>query len=397
MPGRRTITRHSAAPEVVGAGLRRPSQSHARRARDVSSCDALPTYLGSGGRATAPARRHSERWKVHGRLLRLPDGPGLAGRRSRVAEQLGYDRAWVYDTPQQSPDVWMTLALAADRTERIGLGPGVLVPSLRHPMVNAAATATLVAPRARPGRGLVRHRLHRAGGRWATGRSPGSSWTPTSGPSADCCAARSVEWEGAQMQMLHPDGHAPARPVEVPCWSAHSARRATRSRSELGDGLYLTLQLPEFATEYSWVALPGLGHRPRRRRARRLRARSRRGWPRMGAGVPRRLRVRRAGRRAWRCPAGPDWLDVVERAPDGRAAPDRPLRPLRRAQRGRPGRVERRRPRHAALGHAQRHPRRGPRQARASSPSTGVTEIVFQPCGPDTETELERFLEAARG
>lgn len=25
----------------------------------------------------------------------------------------------------------------------------------------------------------------------------------------------------------------------------------------------------------------------------------------------------------------------------------------------------------------------------------GVTEIVFQPCGPDTRSELERFFEAA--
>src|SRR3954454_17531437 len=62
-----------------------------------------------------------------------------------LAEELGFDRAWLYDTPQQSPDVWMMLALAAERTERIGLGPGVLVPSLRHPMVNAAATAALAA------------------------------------------------------------------------------------------------------------------------------------------------------------------------------------------------------------------------------------------------------------
>ena len=30
-----------------------------------------------------------------------------------LAEELGYDRAWLYDTPQQSPDVWMMLALAA--------------------------------------------------------------------------------------------------------------------------------------------------------------------------------------------------------------------------------------------------------------------------------------------
>jgi ABC-type sugar transport system substrate-binding protein len=62
-----------------------------------------------------------------------------------VAERLGYARAWLFDTPQQSPDVWMMLALAAERTERIGLGPGVLVPALRHPMVNAAGAAALEA------------------------------------------------------------------------------------------------------------------------------------------------------------------------------------------------------------------------------------------------------------
>ena len=81
-----------------------------------------------------------------------------------LAEELGYDRAWLYDTPQQSPDVWMTLALAAERTERIGLGPGVLVPSLRHPMVNAAATATLDALAPGPRRRRVRDGVHRPPG-----------------------------------------------------------------------------------------------------------------------------------------------------------------------------------------------------------------------------------------
>src|SRR3954469_6756025 len=59
-----------------------------------------------------------------------------------LAEQLGYDRAWLYDTPQQSTAVWVTLALAAARTERLGPGPGVLVPPLRPPMVNPGAPAS---------------------------------------------------------------------------------------------------------------------------------------------------------------------------------------------------------------------------------------------------------------
>src|SRR5438034_10410604 len=80
-----------------------------------------------------------------------------------IAEELGYKRAWFYDTPQQSPDVWMMLALAAQRTESIGLGPGVLVPSLRHPMVNAAATRML--------QGLAPGRVAVAFGTGFTGRA----------------------------------------------------------------------------------------------------------------------------------------------------------------------------------------------------------------------------------
>src|SRR3954463_13504169 len=64
---------------------------------------------------------------------------------ARIAESLGYRRAFFYDSPALYPDVWVQLCRAAERTSRIGLGPGVLVPSLRHPMVNAAAIATLVS------------------------------------------------------------------------------------------------------------------------------------------------------------------------------------------------------------------------------------------------------------
>ena len=63
---------------------------------------------------------------------------------ARIAESLGYERAFFYDSPPLYPDVWVQLCRAAERTEQIGLGPGVLVPSNRHPMTNAAAIATLV-------------------------------------------------------------------------------------------------------------------------------------------------------------------------------------------------------------------------------------------------------------
>src|SRR3974390_3209343 len=64
---------------------------------------------------------------------------------ARIAEELGYQRAFFYDSPALYPDVWVQLCRAAERTERIGLGPGVVIPSLRHPMVTASAISTLVA------------------------------------------------------------------------------------------------------------------------------------------------------------------------------------------------------------------------------------------------------------
>jgi 5,10-methylenetetrahydromethanopterin reductase len=39
-----------------------------------------------------------------------------------VADSLGYERAWFYDSPALYPDVWVTLARAAERTSTIGLG-----------------------------------------------------------------------------------------------------------------------------------------------------------------------------------------------------------------------------------------------------------------------------------
>src|SRR3954470_16975119 len=68
----------------------------------------------------------------------------LSHEHARIAEELGYARAWFYDSPALYTDVWVQLCRAAERTSRIALGPGDTIPSLRHPMTTAAAIATLV-------------------------------------------------------------------------------------------------------------------------------------------------------------------------------------------------------------------------------------------------------------
>jgi|SRR5277367_1770064 alkanesulfonate monooxygenase SsuD/methylene tetrahydromethanopterin reductase-like flavin-dependent oxidoreductase (luciferase family) len=55
--------------------------------------------------------------------------PGLQSvERSQIAEKLGYERAWLFDSPSLYTDIWISLARIADATERIGLGTGVAVP-----------------------------------------------------------------------------------------------------------------------------------------------------------------------------------------------------------------------------------------------------------------------------
>src|SRR5438067_9951577 len=93
----------------------------------------------------------------------FPPAPDVAEHIAR-AEQLGYRRAWLYDSPALYEDVWVHLCRAAERTSRIGLGPAVLIPNLRHPLVTASAIATL--ERLAPGRAAV------AVGTGFTGRLP---------------------------------------------------------------------------------------------------------------------------------------------------------------------------------------------------------------------------------
>jgi 5,10-methylenetetrahydromethanopterin reductase len=308
-----------------------------------------------------------------------------------LAEQLGYERAWLYDTPQQSTDVWMTLALAAERTERIGLGPGVLVPSLRHPMVNAAATATLAS--LAPGRVAV------AFGTGFTGRrAMGYRAIPWSFMDSYIRAYRgllrgeTIEWEGAPMRMLHPPGHGAPRPVEVPIIIGALGPKGAAVAHELGDGLFVTLALPEFTTDFSrvsylfWGTVLEDGEDPG---SDRVRAAGGPGWALAYHGAY------EFGTPLEELPGGPDWKAVVERtAPEERhlAVHEQHCVGLNDADQ--------------AAWDAGGYRMLGDvtvsgtadevRQRLAGFVDHGVTEIVFQPCGPDIRRELEAFMDTAK-
>jgi 5,10-methylenetetrahydromethanopterin reductase len=61
------------------------------------------------------------------------------------AEELGYTRAWFYDTQMLNADVFVAMGAAAVQTSRIRLATGVLIPSNRIAPVAASALASLNA------------------------------------------------------------------------------------------------------------------------------------------------------------------------------------------------------------------------------------------------------------
>jgi alkanesulfonate monooxygenase SsuD/methylene tetrahydromethanopterin reductase-like flavin-dependent oxidoreductase (luciferase family) len=153
-----------------------------------------------------------------------------------VAESLGYRRAWLYDSPAIYPDVWMALALAADRTSTIGVGPGVLIPSLRHPMVNAGAIAALEA--LAPGRVAIGVGAGFTG-RYTMGQKP-LRWADV-GRYVEVLRALLrgdvIEWEGAAVKMLHGRGFGAERPIDVPIFIGAGGPVGTEVALRVGDGI----------------------------------------------------------------------------------------------------------------------------------------------------------------
>jgi 5,10-methylenetetrahydromethanopterin reductase len=171
-----------------------------------------------------------------------------------LAEELGYVNAWCYDTPALQTDVWMTLARAADRTSRIGLGPAVIIPSLRHVLTNAAAVATLVD--LAPGRTNVAIGTGFTG-RLALGQRP-LPLAVVRDYVRDLRAllrGEQVVIDGAPVQMLHGPGQAPDRPIEVPVLLAIGGPKSEALAHEEFDGVMSVVPTGGF----DWSVLMVLG------------------------------------------------------------------------------------------------------------------------------------------
>ena len=140
---------------------------------------------------------------------------------ARLAESLGYERVWAYDSPALYGDVWVALARVAEATDRIGVGTGVAVPSLRHPVV----TACRGSRRSRSWRPAASRSCSAPAspcGTWPWGRGPCAG--PTScGTSRRCrglLQGEVVEVDGAVCQLLYSPGFGPQPPINVPLLAA---------------------------------------------------------------------------------------------------------------------------------------------------------------------------------
>lgn len=166
---------------------------------------------------------------------------------ARIAEDLGYECAWFYDSPALYPDVWVQLCRAAERTRRIGLGPAVLVPSLRHPMTNAAAIATLANIA-----GVERVAIAIGSGftgRLTLGQRP-LPWKMVEHYVRTVQAllrGEQVEWEGAPICMMHPAGFGAARPINVPFIIAAAGPKGIQVAHNIGQGVFASAPIPGFA------------------------------------------------------------------------------------------------------------------------------------------------------
>jgi 5,10-methylenetetrahydromethanopterin reductase len=313
-----------------------------------------------------------------------------------LAEQLGYRRAWCYDSPAMYADPWMVLALAAGRTRAIGLGPASLVPSLRHPVVTAAALATLA--------GLAPGRVSTAFGTGLTGRmllgERPLRWAEVEEYVRTVRAllrGEETSWNGRLVRLSQPDGFAAARPADIAVLIAADGPRGRAVAAGLGDGV-VTTRVPRDAAGQPADDGPGtqvllafgtvLDDGEDAASARAVAA----AGPALAAAYHAVYEAKGAAG-VDKLPGGREWRETVEAVELPRrhlAVHDGHLVALSRLDEALLARA-------APLleSWTMTGTRAGVEARLRALPKTGITEIAYQPMGPDIPRELAAFAQAA--
>jgi 5,10-methylenetetrahydromethanopterin reductase len=329
--------------------------------------------------------------------LRLSAGfppNGMSPTYIRWAEELGYDAAYLFDTPFQGDDVWVQLHRAADITSRIVIGPGVLIPTMRHPIVNAANTISLhqLAP------GRVAVGFGTGFGAQAALGQPAIKWSYMEryvGAYLALLRGESAEWDGQHIQLLLPSALGNELPLRVPLLIAALGPRGAQAAARLGaDGIIGFNQPSEHQSEYRDSVLVVMGSV-------------------LDPGeTADDTRVKKAVLPLWALqyhmvytmqsrdavlalPGGPEWLEVIERAPaekrhlaihtghvlEGNEADEAAWKAAA----------------HLSLDRATwSYPAEKMGAAVRALAGQGIAEVQIQATGPDIRRELEAFIHAVR-
>jgi 5,10-methylenetetrahydromethanopterin reductase len=311
-----------------------------------------------------------------------------------LAESLGYTRAWCYDSPSFYSDTWMILGLAAARTNRIGLGTAVLVPSLREIMTTASAIATLEG--LAPGRVAITVGTGLSG-RIVLGKAP-MRWDDV----ADYVRAlRSLltgadtVYQGSTLRMLHGARFTAPALDRIPLLIAADGPKGRAVATDLGDGTFMMRppeqplgeELPPWRATFVLGTVLEPGEASSSPRARAATAAS--------TAANYHLLYQTAGHAVDRLPGGRRWRESVESTP----APTRHLE-VHAGHLVVPNRHDL-----LVLDEAQTS-NESPLPVVALTPQmwrarltaladTGITEVAYQPMGPDIERELTAFAQVA--
>jgi 5,10-methylenetetrahydromethanopterin reductase len=306
------------------------------------------------------------------------------------AENLGYSGVWVFDSPALTGDVWMLLALIANATEKVRLGPAVLVPSLRHVVTNATAIATLAT--LAPGRVAAV-----VGSGFSARLNLGQRPLPLDQVARyvdvmrRLLAGETCLWDGKRIRLMYPAQFGPSLPLEVPLLIGADGPRGRELARTIGDGLMASN--PATASggfEWSACMLSGtiLDEDEDFGSARVIEA----AGPLVAVAFHALYEgVRGGGRGVDTLPRGAEWLTMIEQYPEAE-------RHLIVHEEHMVGIADRDRPfissdairRLTATGTPTRM-----REHISRLGDTGVTEIVYYPVGPDIPRELDRFIEVA--